>query len=227
MQCSLCGNSLPSDVKFCTNCGAKVDFVQTAQTLSAALVFSGSEYIIEQKIAAMRDTFGIKDRNGTLLAYAKKKIVSWGPQFWFESPDGSRLGEMRGKVLTVRPTFEIYDSQGLVAIVKKKILKLLGSEWWLEDNSGNEVARIKGNIIEHDFTVQSASGSQIAQVHKKWVSIRDSYGIEIFSRDITPYVIVAYVIAMDHAEWKLGKGLAIGIGGVTMGRMIDDFGTKT
>lgn len=227
MQCSSCGKSLPSDVKFCTNCGAKVDFVQTTQALSAGSVFSGSEYIIEQKIAAMRDTFGIKDRNGTLLAYAKKKIVSWGPQFWFESPDGSRLGEMRGKVLTVRPTFEIYDSQGLVAIVKKKILKLLGSEWWLEDNSGNEIARIKGNITEHEFTVQSASGSQIAQVHKKWISIRDSYGIEILSRDITPYVIVAYVIAMDHAEWKLGKGLAIGIGGVTMGGMIDDLGTKT
>ena len=56
---------------------------------------------------ALRDTFGIKDRNGNLLAYVrKKKIVSSGPQFYFETPDGIRLGEMRGKVLTVRPTFE-------------------------------------------------------------------------------------------------------------------------
>jgi hypothetical protein len=34
------------------------------------------------------------------------------------------------------------------------------------------------------------------------VSIRDSYEIEILSQDITPYVVVAYVIAMDHAEWN-------------------------
>ena len=62
--------------------------------------------------------------------------MSWVPQSPnFETPDGSRLGEMRGKVLTVRPTFEIYDAQGIVSVVKKKILKLLGSEWWLEDGS--------------------------------------------------------------------------------------------
>ena len=199
---------------------------QATQPLISGGVFSANEYIIEQKIVAMRDTFGIKDRNGNLLAYVKRKIVSFGPQFWFESPDGTRLGEMHGKVLTVRPTFEIYDPQGLVAIVKKKVLKLLGSEWWLEDNFGREIARIKGNITEHDFTVQSSSGLRVAQVHKKWVSIRDSYGIEIFNRDISPYIIVAYVIAMDHAEWKLGKGFAIGLGGVAVGGAIDDFGQK-
>lgn len=191
---------------------------------SGAPVFSGNEYIIEQKIVAMRDTFAIKDRSGTLLAYVKKKIVSWGPQFWFETPDGARLGEMRGKVLTVRPTFEIYDMQGLVGVVKKKVLKLLGSEWWLEDNSGTEVARIKGNITEHDFTVKSPSGAEIALVHKKWVSIRDSYGIEIVSQEISPYVVVAYVIAMDHAQWKAGKGFAIGAGTIGLGGMVDDFG---
>jgi len=228
MQCPSCRKPIVTSDKFCTNCGSRVDTAQTSQTVRSpsGAGFSGSEYIIEQKILAMRDTFGIKDRDGNLIAYAKKRIVSWGPQFWFESPDGSRLGEMRGKVLTVRPTFEIYDSQGLVAIVKKKMLKLIGSEWWLEDNSGTEIARVKGNITEHDFIIQSHSGSQIAQVHKKWVSVRDSYGIEISTHDIDPYVIVAYVIALDHAEWKVGKGLAIGIGAATMGGMMNDFGKK-
>ena len=229
MECRSCGKTVVPGDKFCTNCGSRVDTLPTIQTTQSIVGtgFSGSEYIIEQKILAMRDTFAIKDRDGSLIAYAKRKIVSWGPQFWFESSDGSRFGEMRGKVLTVRPTFEIYDSQGIVAVVKKKILKLLGSEWWLEDNSGREIARVKGNITEHDFTVQSPSGSQIAQVHKKWISIRDSYGIEITNHDIAPYIIVAYVIALDHAEWKVGKGLAIGIGGATTGGMTNDFGTKS
>ena len=228
MLCPSCGKPIVTSDKFCTNCGSRVDAAQTSQTVqsSSGGGFSGSEYVIEQKILAMRDTFGIRDRDGNLIAYAKKRIVSWEPQFWFESPDGSRLGEMRGKVLTVRPTFEIYDSQGLVAVVKKKMLKLIGSEWWLEDNSGTEIARVKGNITEHDFIIQSPSGSQIAQVHKKWVSVRDSYGIEISTHDIDPYIIVAYVIALDHAEWKVSKGMAIGIGTVTMGGMMNDFGKK-
>ncbi len=125
---------------------------------------------------------------------------------------------MRGKVLTIRPTFEIYDTQGLVAVVKKKILKLLGSEWWLEDASGKEVARIKGNITEHNFSIQSPSGNQVALIHKKWVSVRDSYGIEVLSQELNPYVIIAYAIAMDHAQFKVGQGLNVGLGGMT-----DDF----
>ena len=230
MECPSCGKPVDVEAKFCTNCGAKLDSVQKPMTQSTTTspsgqsVFSGKEYIIEQKIAAMRDTFGIKDRNGNLLAYGKRRIVSWGPQFWFEAPDGTRVGEMRGKVLAVRPTFEIYDLQGLVGVVKKKVMKLLGSEWWLEDSSGNEIGRIKGNITEHDFSVRSPSGSEVAQVHKKWVSLRDSYGIDVTSEEISPYVIVAYVIAMDHAEWKAGKGFAIGAGGIGLGSTMGDFG---
>ncbi len=217
MKCPSCGNEMPEGNKFCPSCGFKVETTQpqAASPVGSSSVFSGMEYIIEQKIAALRDTFGIKDRNGNLLAYVKKKLVSWGPQFYFETPDGSTLGEMKGKVLTVRPTFEIYNPQGLVAVVKKKVLKLLGSEWWLEDSTGKEIARINGNITAHEFSIQSPSGNTIAQIHKKWVSIRDSYGVEIQSREIDPYVILAYAIAMDNAEFKgAKKGFGIGFGGI-------------
>jgi uncharacterized protein YxjI len=168
--------------------------------------FAGNEYIVEQKILTLRDTFGIKNTAGNLLAYVKKQIVSFGPKFWFEGPNGERLGEVHGKVLSVRPTFEIYGEQGtLLAAVKKKILKLLGSEWWMENSSGQEIARIKGNIVEHDYRIETPSGSRIAQVHKKWMTIRDSYGVQILDRSIHPYLTLSYVIAMDHAEHKGSK----------------------
>ena len=223
MKCPSCGNELTGNSKFCTSCGYKLESTLAQTTaVSFTSTFSGQEYIIEQKIAALRDTFGIKDRNGNLLAYVKKKLVSWGPQFYFETPDGGRLGEMRGKVLAVRPTFEIYDTQGLVAVVKKKVLKLLGSEWWLEDSSGKEIARIKGNITEHEFSIQNSSGATIAQIHKKWVSIRDSYGVEILSQEFNPYVILAYAIAMDHAQFKVQTaGFNVGFG--TLGGSTTDF----
>jgi len=223
LQCPSCGNTVPDDVKFCPSCGKRMDSVKTPApgVAGSSSVFAGKEYIIEQKIVAIRDTFGIKDRNGNLLAYVKKKNVSWGPQFYFETPDGTRLGEMRGKVLTVRPTFEIYDAQRLVAVVKKKILKLIGSEWWLEDGSGTEIARIKGNITEHNFSIQSPSGTEIALINKKWFSVRDSYGIEILSQEVDPYVVVAYAIAMDQTQFKTKSRFAVGMGG--LGGMADDF----
>ena len=218
MKCPTCQNEVPENSKFCPSCGRKIENVSGVSAapvkVSGSSILSGNEYIIEQKIAALRDTFGIKDRNGNLLAYVKKKLVSWGPQFLFETPNGTGFGEMRGKVLTVRPTFEIYDQQGLVAVVKKKVMKLLGSEWWLEDPTGNEIARMKGNITEHDFSILSPSGAQVAQVHKKWVSIRDAYGVEIQSQEIDPYVIIAYVIAMDNTQFKFNSGIGVSLGGL-------------
>jgi uncharacterized protein YxjI len=162
-------------------------------------VFAGTEYVIEQKILAVRDTYGIKDRNGRLLAYVKKQIVSFGPKFWFETSEGIRVGEIHGKVLAIRPTFEIYDQQGRVlAVVKKKIIKLLGSEWWMEDPFGQEIARVNGNIVAHDYMIQTPSKVPIAQIHKKWVSVRDSYAVQIVKPVIASYLILAYAIAMDN-----------------------------
>jgi uncharacterized protein YxjI len=180
----------------------------TVQTTSSSTPFAGNQFIIEQKIIATRRTYNIKDRNGNPLAYVKKKIVSAGPNFWFESPDGARLGEVKGKGLYrfvgpfyARPTFAVYDAQGqLVAVIRKKVLALLRSEWWLENASGQEVARIKGNITAHDFTIQSPTGTPLAQITKKWVTLRDSYGVEIVGSGLDPYVILAYVVAMDNVQ---------------------------
>ena len=125
MNCPSCHNAAPENGKFCPTCGFKFEQAEptTTQTNAMTSVFSGREYIIQQKLAALRDTFGIKDRSDNVLAYVKKKLVSWGPQFYFETLDGTRLREMRGKVVAVGPTFEIYDQQGLVAVVRKKVLK--------------------------------------------------------------------------------------------------------
>ncbi len=164
-------------------------------------LFSGNGYTIEQKILALRDTFGIKDRGGNQLAYVKKQLVSFGPKFWYESTNGEKLGEIHGKVLTIRPTFEIYNSQGqLVAQVKKKIMKLFGEAWWMENSSGQEIAKIKGNVWEHDYYIQDTSGQPIAQIHKKWVSIRDSYNVEILNPAMDPYLVLSYAISLDNTE---------------------------
>ncbi|HZY94604.1 MAG TPA: LURP-one-related family protein [Candidatus Bathyarchaeia archaeon] len=169
-------------------------------------IFNGNGYIIEQKILALRDTFGIKDQNGNLLAYVKKQLVSFGPKFWYETPDGQHLGEIHGKVIAIRPTFEIYDGQGqLRARVKKKILKLLGEAWWMEDSSGNEIAKINGKVLEHDYYMQDLSGGPIAQIHKKWVSVRDSYGLQMLNPTFDPYLAISYAISLDNAEKREDK----------------------
>lgn len=57
--------------------------------------FGLRRYIVNTKLSslggislgAMRP-YQIKNANGNLLGYAKKKVFSWGDKFWFEDPDG-------------------------------------------------------------------------------------------------------------------------------------------
>src|SRR5437763_1229750 len=84
--------------------------------------------------------------------------------------------------------------------LKKKLFSLLGSQWWMEDSSGHEIAKVSGNIWEHDYRVETPADAQIAQIHKKWISVRDSYCVEITNPEIKPFLVLSYVIAMDHVE---------------------------
>jgi len=205
-RCPSCGRGTAVGSNFCGYCGSKltgqsVMLVPAQYTPSGEGIFGETRYIVEQRLLALRDTFGIKNTNGNLLAYVKKQIVSFGPKFWFETPSGSRLGEIHGRILSIRPTFEIYDAGGqMVAAVKKKLLKLLGSEWWMENGEGTEIARIKGNILQHDYSIQTPSGELVGQIHKKWVTVRDSYCIEIMSTRLSPFLVISYAIALDHVE---------------------------
>src|SRR6266571_5069508 len=113
--CASCGQPLIPGSRFCGRCGAPASLQATSpQTIGPTrgwnTPFRGTQYIIDQKILAIRDTFGIKDTSGNLLAYVKQQLVSFGPKFWYEATDGTRLGEIHGKVIAIRPTFEIYNS---------------------------------------------------------------------------------------------------------------------
>jgi hypothetical protein len=130
--CKSCGQSLVPGSRFCGHCGTPVNLQAVAQPPVGqpaiwTTPFRETNYIVDQKILAIRDTFAIKNTSGNVLAYVKQQLVSFGPKFWFEGTDGSRMGEIHGKVLAIRPTFEIYNPQGqLQAVIKKKILQLIG-----------------------------------------------------------------------------------------------------
>ncbi len=74
-----------------------------------------------------------------------------------------------------------------------------------ENQSRQKHAKSHGNKLEHDYSGTSTGGSIIAQIQKKWVSVRGSYCIEIQNPTLDPYLVVAYAISMDHTEKKEDK----------------------
>jgi uncharacterized protein YxjI len=176
-------------------------------------VFDTTKYIIERKLAALRITYNVKDVKGNLLGYVKAKRANVGyVKFCFEDNHGIYLGEIDGKVITVHHEYEIKDRDGqLKARIKKEFLKLFGSEWWMEDPEGQQLAKAEGEFAGHNYQILAPDGSLIAEIHRKWVSMRDSYGIEISGQSLDPLLILSYTIAMDFVE-HTGKPSILRIG---------------
>lgn len=166
-------------------------------------MLENSEFILDQRLLSVRNTYIVKDKLGEQLGFIKQEFVSLGPKFWFEDNTGAHLGEVDGKIVTVHNEYEIKDQSGQVkARIKKKILKLFGSEWWMEDAEGREIAKIEGNIVRHTYDIVDRDKSKIAKVHRNWVTIQDEYCIEIANPHFNPMFVLAFAVAMDNVEHK-------------------------
>jgi len=164
-------------------------------------VFDTNRYIVLQKIFSNNNIYIIKnyDTNKEIMK-AKSSIFSWGEKYKFVTPDGEKWGSIRKKVLSVRATFQYFNPNGdLVLSLKKKIFKMRGTEYWFEDYKGNEVARVHGNIWAHNYKLLDKRQQNIAQISKKWISIRNSYSVEILGL-MHPMAILGAVICIDLAQ---------------------------
>ena len=159
-----------------------------------------NRYIIDQKLLSIRGTYLIRDANGHEIGKAEGKLLSLGAKYQFRDASGRMLGRLNQKIVKIRPTFQILDAnENLVVTMKQKLLKFIGSEYWFEDSNGREVLRAKGKFHAHAYTLFDNQGRTVAEVNKKWVSIRDSYGIEIFS-SMDRLIVLGAVICIDIVE---------------------------
>ncbi len=175
-------------------------------------MLDNKEFIVDQRLLSVRNTYVIKNRLGEQLGFIRQEFVSIGPKFWLEDNSGTHLGEIDGKVLTAHHEYEIKDRNGqLKARIKKKILKLFGSEWWMENADGAEMARIRGNTVRHAYDVVAPDKTVMAKVHLNWVTISDEYCVEIVQQNLDPLLMLGYAVAMDHVEHSGNGGASNGV----------------
>ena len=146
----------------------------------------------------------------------RAKLVDVGDDYWVETTGGRRAYKVDGKALRVRDTFTIRDAGGQVvatmqervarvrdtmkidrpgkpsATIKKAAISPLRDRYVIEADDIGEI-RAQGNLVDHEYTFER-DGAKIAEVSKRWVRVRDTFGIEI-----EPGVDVALILAATAA----------------------------
>ena len=196
---------VPEGAAYCPACGKPV--VQSGQTggtdsptvsTTATSLSSSREIVMVKKIMSLREHYDFKDRSGNYIGEGDGNFFQLPAKFVVLDENGAEWMHLNGKLISIRREFDFFDPSGnKLGAIKKKLVKLIGHEYWIEQN-GSELMRIYGNFVEHDYRFEIA-GNQVAQVHMRWFTVRDTYGVSM-TGDVDPRLVIGSVIAIEHEE---------------------------
>lgn len=161
-------------------------------------LLEANDFIMKKKILSLREHYDFEDLTGIKIGEAEGNFFQVPAKFNVIDIHGLEAMHVEGKLISLRKQFTFYGASGEeIGTVKKKIVKLIGEEFWVEKD-GVEFMRIYGNFTEHDYQM-AVNGAQVASIHKKWVTLRDTLGVSI-TGNVDHRVIIGAVIVIEHIE---------------------------
>lgn len=152
-------------------------------------------YQITQKVLALGDDFTIEDEDGTPVYLVDGKAMSIGDKLSFQDLERNELAFIRQKVLAFRPTYEIHRGGEKVATVTKQLFTPFKARFELDlmDVPGTEDMLAEGDLLHHEYRF-TRGGETVATVSKKWLSVRDRYGVDVAPGEDDVLVLAAAVV---------------------------------
>jgi uncharacterized protein YxjI len=156
-------------------------------------------YQMKEKLIAMGDDFMIQDESGRDVYFVDGRAFSLGDKLAFKDMAGNELARIEQKLLSWGPTYEIYRDGRQVATVKKKLFTFLRSKFFV-DVPGPDDLEAQGDFLDHEYAF-TRGGETVAQVSKRWLSIRHTYGIDV-APGADDVLILACAVVIDLCGHK-------------------------
>ena len=154
-----------------------------------------TRYKIRQKMLSIGDDFWIEDQEGVRVFKVDGKALRLRKTLFFEDMNGNKLCKIQERLLAIKDTMAVEDPDGnQMAVIKKGLIAPLGDHWTVNVRGGPDLD-VQGNILDHEYSVNEKR-RKIAEVSKKWLSLTDTYGVEIDDGQ-NDILILALVIAID------------------------------
>lgn len=148
----------------------------------------------------------------------RERLFGIGDDYWIEDADGRKVFLVDGKAMRMRDTFELKDAQGRTVVeIKQKLLSL--RDTMLIERDGEQLAKVKrkrlsllrnhyrvtlvdgteldvsGKIMDREFAVDY-DGELLAQISRRWLTVRDTYGIDIVRDDADAGLLIAVAVCV-------------------------------
>lgn len=154
-----------------------------------------NRYKIRQKMLSIGDDFWIENQEGERVFKVDGKALRLRKTLIFEDMKGNKLARIQERLLSIKDTMAVEDADGnQLAVIKKGLIAPLGDHWKVTVRGGPDLD-VQGNLLDHEYSINERR-KKIAEVSKKWLSITDTYGVEI-DEGQSDILILAIAVAID------------------------------
>jgi uncharacterized protein YxjI len=153
-------------------------------------------YVIRERFFSIGDDFDVLDEHGNKLLHIDGKVFSLRNRLVIENPSGDEVASVHRHLVALRPTYEIRIGGEKAAEIRKHLFTPFHDKFTI-DVPGSDDLEMKGNLTDHEYVIEQG-GTEVAAVSKRWLTIRDTYAVQI-AAGIEPLLIIGSVLALDIA----------------------------
>ncbi|MBU2665065.1 LURP-one-related family protein [Actinoplanes bogorensis] len=153
-------------------------------------------FVIREKFFSIGDDFDVLDEHGNKVFHVDGKVLSIRDKVVIEDASGQEVATLHRHLVSLRPTYEIRIGGEKAAEVRKKLFTPFRDKFTI-DVPGPDDLEMKGDLLDHEYVIERG-GEEVAAVSKRWLTIRDTYAVQI-SAGVEPLLIIGAVLALDLA----------------------------
>lgn len=154
-------------------------------------------YVIRERFVHLGEDSDITDKQGQPVYRVDGKVLSLHNTLVVRDLDGSEVARVERQLVALRPTYHITREGQEIAEVRQKLFSPFVDRFSI-DIPGPDDLTMTGSLLEHEYTI-TRGGTVVATVSKRWISLTDTYGVEIAPGE-DAVLLLASVLALDLAE---------------------------
>jgi uncharacterized protein YxjI len=154
-------------------------------------------YQVKEKIFRLGEDNDILNEAGQPALQVDGKVLSLHGLMIVNDLAGTEVARVSRKLVALLATYDITLTGGVTAEVHQRFTGPFHPKWNLSVSGGAEL-EIGGNFAGHDFTI-TENGQTIATISKAWISLADSYGVDIVAGQ-NDLLLLCSVLALEAEQ---------------------------
>ncbi|MDT0389110.1 LURP-one-related/scramblase family protein [Streptomyces dubilierae] len=157
-------------------------------------------FLVYDRLLGFGDDYWIEDEHGAKVFLVDGKALRLRDTWELKDPQGHVLVDIHQKMLALRDTMVLQRAGEPLATIRRKRLSLLRNHYRVSLADGSELD-VSGRILDREFAVEY-DGELLAVISRRWLTVRDTYGVDVVREDADPALLIAVAVCVIHLAEK-------------------------